>query len=444
MRENRQGYIKTEMESKINKLGCATRWTELSEQGTEYWSHDAVRKRGLDEQYPSGENETEEEHRAKLEKIGEYALLDTDLEGLMQPGKTYFYGELDEQGRPHTVDSDGKVRGYKFEERVVSDDEARQNYDNVFAEQMVEQGILDAVSDEIKAREEGRLICDVKMPKDFNQQKDLARYYVGALDYREQSGRPGKFEGAGAERYSERDRKWVEEKKAAFRRQDQGSEQVEFLINGKMFEGFFYPLIRQGFFDSPDGRPAAAILSSDYDDFSKSKVDIAVAVPMGDAEDALQPICFDLTTGYGNGKLSKIKDTFGREHGLADIKYPSTCFKKEIVPLQDVPHFVLCLPPMEFNKFREKLASKELPTREIQDLMSYQIYAQARYWAEYWGGRDDVSDEEKAESVQKFTKIASHFAKKMDLASRGGARFASELQIKHREATRYITELGLL
>lgn len=434
-----KNYIKIETEASVGKKGGLSRWEDLKDQSHEYWSEESMKAHSIEQQYPKSKDkdkpESESAYRERINrienKIGEYALLDATLEIPPKPGKTYAYGDLDDDGKQQNLAPNDKVYGYRFEPYESSPQTAT-FYSEVFAEQQMRQGLEDAVADEEKARKKNELIPPkISTPKEYEKQKIIARYYVGSLNFKEKTEEPGVFQGAGSDRYTEEDRKLVERIKESFQNNDPKSDKVEYLVNGKMFEGFFYPLIRQGFFDSPDGTPAAIVLSSDYDDFKESKVDVATVLPLASGEKQL--ICFDLTTGYGNGKIDRIKRHFEEKRGLADIKYPSTCYKRELAPIKDIPHFVLCLPPDDFGKFRENLAGEKLPSQDIQNLINYQIYAQAAHWAKKWSG----------EESKQFKKIAIHFCQKLGKNQEEIMKTVQSVRRNHESAIRYLRKMGL-
>lgn len=428
-------FTKTEAESEINKKGEPGKWHNLENKAPDYWTEASLRKRSIKEMYPKGEAESDEAYAERLKRIGEYALKkDPSLETPPKPGKYYPYEDY--QGQPaHTV-----IHGYRFDAHTPEAVEAA--YNQVFAERLKNQEIMDAVSDEIQAREDNTFEFAVNLPKSYEKQKELARYFVGPLDYRERSKYVGKFQDVGSERYSLVHAAKVDRWKEKFLQNDEKEEdKIEDKIDGRILESFFYPLTRVGFFDAPTGKhPAATILTSDYDDFHH-KADTAVFLPVKNGEEAADPIYypigFDLTIGHGGNKISKIKEKFNKSHGLTEIEYPSTCYKRELGPMKDVPHFILCLPRDggEFASFNESLASGKMPPQDIQDLINYEIYAQARYWAGYWSNQAGYE-----EVQEKFRQIANYFSQKLELNTKG-AKLINLIHSRHPGATRFISEL---
>lgn len=362
MKSRNKGYIKIEAEAKINKDGEIANWHDLPDQSPEYWTEEAFKQ----------SKENDEEREKTLRKLGASAIDLTKIE----PNKYYPYGEIVDRSRG-TV-----VRGFKFEPYDPNIEAKNESYRGVFS---AECAVIDEVSDREK---------DLKTtitPRNFDSQKDVARFYIGPLDYREQAEYVGKYSDVGLKKYSSGHARKVEECKRNFLFYDQGDDNVEDKIAGRMLEGFFYPLIKTGFFDSPDGAPAATILTSDYDDFINKAdnalfMDVNVKNENGEMETIKQLICFDLTIGHGNRKLSKIHDNFDKRHGFTDIIYPATCSKNDLPTMKNVPHFVLCLPRSknEFAQFCESLAAGKMPPKEIRNLINYEIYKQAEHWAKFY------------------------------------------------------------
>ena len=170
-----------------------------------------------------------------------------------------------------------------------------------------------------------------------------------------------------------------------------------------------------------------------------------------------QLVCFDLTTGAGDEKIERIRTEFygdgektAGKYGLAELKHPSTCLGRTVsAPLEDVPHFVLCLPrKRELEEFEISLAGHKPLPRGIQDLMNFQLYRQAAHWAYHW------RDEQKAEhpkpgaqeKAQLFAAMALHFRQQwmgegsaVDQASE--AAMEDKILEEHPEATKFISEL---
>ena len=427
-------YTKIEAESEINKKGEPGKWKDTEGKTPEYWTEASLKNRSLEEQYPQGEAESDGAYAERLRRIGKYAIEDKAIETPPKPGKNYPYEDY--QGKPaHTV-----VHGYRFNQ--YKPETSEEAYSQIFAERLKNQEILDAISDEMRAREDDGFRFTVNLPKSYENQKELARFYIGPLDYREHSKYVGKFQDVGSDRYSIVHEAKVKRWRERFLYNDEKEEdKIEDRIDGRILEGLFYPLTRVGVFDTSDGKhPAATILTSDYDDFHH-KADTAVFLPLEDGESEAGPtycpISFDLTIGHGNNKLSKIRKKFNESHGLTEIEYPSTCYKRELEPMKDVPHFFLCLPRDggEFASLSESLASGKKPPKDIQDLINYEIYVQARYWAEYWGNQPGHE-----ETRDNFRRIANHFSQRLELNAKG-AKLIREIHLRHPGATRFISEL---
>ena len=459
-----KGIFRTEHESsKINKLGDVIGWDTVGE--GEYWSEEAMKPRELEEMYPALEGESEDDHKERLAKItetlkklGGRALQSVHPSSPIELNKTHLYNGLNEQGKP-IADPDGKVRGFSFTKHDSQEALKSEEYSDLFSEQMQKQASRDATTDERRARSQGELLYPEACKGDSEK---IAEFYIGSLDFRQKAPRRGIFEGAGSGRYSEEVARKVQDKKRAFLERDTKTDQIPFQIKGKVFEGLFYPLVRLGFFDSPRHAQhiGSIILSSDYDDMFEHKVDVAAVVPIestrksdGKTIAKAQPISFGLTTGAGDKKLKSIVQFFHEKHGVTDIEYPSTCYKKELAPMKGVPHFALCIPaikpadsygPIEFRQFEESIAEGELPPQEIQDLINFQIYYQAQHWAKYWTLRQDIPKEEREAKARQFRSIAKHFFDRISQDAKGREGGVLSIWQRHPDATRFLSGLPRL
>ena len=427
MKTHPEGYIKIEATAKINKNGEATNWQDLSDQSPEYWSEASFQDKFTTESYPQQSGETNSAYDERLKHIGATAL---DTTKSIQPGKYYPYTDISDQPKGTTV------RGFKFEPYNPNSATKVELYNEVFASEC-------AVSDEVKARKMTSLECTTPTPRIFESQKDVARFYIGALDYREQAKYQGKFQDVGSGRYTPARAKKVADCKADFLISDQYDDNVEDKIAGRMLEGLFYPFVRTGFFDSPDGAPAATILTSDYDDFIK-KADVALFMPINikgkDGENKIkyQPICLDLTIGHGDNKISKIHQNFDHYQGFTDIIYPSTCLQNDLPAMKEVPHFALCLPRNrnEFTQFCERLAAGKKPPEELCNLVNYEIYRQADYWMNHYAKQTTPDAREKFEIYKDLT---SCFQKRLGLNDPNSNVIPSQIPERHPGATRFIS-----
>ncbi|MBR3169247.1 hypothetical protein IKF23_02290 [Candidatus Saccharibacteria bacterium] len=426
MKSHNKGYIKIEAEAKINKNGEIANWQDIPSQTPEYWSEAAMKESNQIIEYIKN-SENEEKREELLKELGATALESATIE----PNKYYPYGEITDYSKG-TV-----VQGFKFKPYDPDIETKGELYLGVFP---VECATIDETSDREKGLE------TTPMPKNFDNQKNVARFYIGALDYREQAEHVGKYQDVGLERYTPRDARKVEEYKRKFLYHDQGDDNVEDKIAGRMLEGFFYPLIKTGFFDSLDGTPAATIITSDYDDFV-NKADTALFIDVkaknknGEIHYKKQPICFDLTIGHGIGKISKIRENFNKRHGFTDIIYPATCLKNNLPTMKDVPHFVLCLPRSkgEFTQFCESLAAGKRPPKEICDLINYEIYRQAEHWAEFYSKPETEEDKTR---FQTYKRLAACFRDRFgDTETPVEDIELHKIEQNHKDATRFITGL---
>lgn len=463
MKNKEPGFVKINVEAVVGKDDKPSTWKQTPDQ-YEYWTNDAVKQKTTEELYPrDAENETEEEYRARLQRIGERA-----VEGVSDKhGKVFVHGHLaqgkvirgeSEFATPTHKNEKGKdvISGHMFE-AYEADQKPYQSaivsyYDEVFGDTVKKEWVLSAVNDAEKARETGEITYRVSSPKAYQEQQKLARFYAGRLIHDEKiDGKKveqrGIFEDPAARYYLENDRLFVQHKEADFAsRKRKESERVQ-LIDGKMFEGFFFPLVNQGFFDSKDGRRASFIATSKYDDF-KHGADAAVLMPLqhrgrnGEATLSQQLICFDLTIGHGDEKVDRITKRFDEQHGLTEIEYPSTCLGTLLGEVQDVPHFVICLTredQTELRSFRDDVASGKLPSGEARNLIDYQLYTQASHWADYW---DEQKDSKKS---QVFRDLEADFRQRLtnDLGQERFVEKMSYLAKKHSEATKFLSRLNL-
>lgn len=414
-----KGYIKIEAEATINKNGQIVGWKDLeSGPDAEYWSEASL----------SSIEENNEERARLFTKLGGAAL----RIGPIEPNKYYPYSE-----DTSNLQKGDKVRGFKFVPYDRNEEKKLEELNSAFLSKI-------AVADELRIRGNKSFNYRAKVPKSFDEQKDAARFYIGPLDYREATDYDGRFGDPGKGRYEEKHERVVRKCKGAFLSQDRNDENIEDKIAGRMLEAFFHPLIRSGFFDSPDGEPAAVILTSDYDDFV-NKADSALFIPVegldedGNMRIVHQPICLDLTIGTGKGKVGKIHENYDKRHGFTDIIYPSTCSGDALPEMKDVPHFTLCLPrdKSEFSSFCESQASGKLPPKEIGNLIYYELFRQAEQWAAYYSRLDGDDNKRKANI---YINLSRYFQKKLGIIGKkpnSGTRL-DILDQRHPGALRFI------
>ena len=272
---------------------------------------------------------------------------------------------------------------------------------------------------------------------------DMARHYVGALSYFDKSPTKGIFEGFGESRYSDEDKAYMTLVKSGIARSAKQQELIALAISAKIFEGLFTPFVLQGFFDlSGKAGHAGIIVPSEYDDIAK-KVDAAVILPIetldkdGKTIITRLPICFDLTTGTGDGKVRRITDEFQHRHGFADIKYPSTCTGKAIEPLDDVPHFAICIEIANFSGFRENVAFGTPIPLTMQYVINLQLQQQATIASDYWSDRP--GGEKKA---RRMKTLAQHFEKRVNANAQMMRNIPrSEVERRYASSLRYLDKL---
>lgn len=442
----RKTFIRVNAESRQNKKGEMTKWEDLEPDasGREYWSEDSVRKRPLEEQYPQLEHENEEEYEARLQVIGK-AVLSSGARTHLSNGREYYVDY--ETTEPSSKSGERVVyHGHRFEE-LEPDIESFKMYEGLFGETKRERRIRTlraAMIDSDKARHDESFPPEVSTTRGYyDSQMDIARHYVGALSYFDKTPIKGIFEGFGESRYSDEDKAYMTLVKSGIERSAKQQELTALAIGAKMFEGLFTPFVLQGFFDlSGEAGHAGIIVPSEYDDIAK-KVDAAVILPIetlgkdGKTTITRLPICFDLTTGTGDGKVRRITDEFRHRHGFADIKYPSTYTGKAIEPLDDVPHFAICIETANFPGFRENVAFGTPIPLTMQYVINLQLLQQAIIAFDYWSDRP--GGEKKA---RRMKTLALHFEKRVNANAqmiRGIPR--SEVERRYASSLRYLDKL---
>lgn len=461
-----QSYVKKVLRATINKNGEPAGWKILEQYPDEYWSRRAVERRGIREQYPRLDTETQAQYEERINGImaiirnlGKDAIL-----GFLTPvsiNKPHMYGD------PKDYERGDPVFGFEFRKKDPESHKQRY-YGELFKE--IEQrdaensnrnrAIRLALRDELRARNNNELLFphyDDKANRPETIRKNVARFYIGPLNNsffeRDKYGSYGVFCGAGEEAYSQYDEAtlgWTKERIWENMRLD-GEWPENGVKLGRMFEGFFYPLVRFGFFDLPEqGKHGAVILSSSYDDMCQNKVDIGAVVPMKvraeNGEEGVEniPICFDLTTSIGREKKRRVRRQFCEKKGFSNIIYPSTCYKKALPSMTNVPFFVMCIANYdELGSFMDALSKKQLPSQEIQDVINFQIYEQARLFAEYWDGqlargeREDIRDEK----VRLFRTISNHFRERLHFEPGAEGIYKNQLLEKHPQSMSHLLEL---
>ena len=224
-------------------------------------------------------------------------------------------------------------------------------------------------------------------------------------------------------RYSENDKKDVDRKRKAIEESDASKSKDELLRGeiSKAFEMYFSQLAKMGFFDLNGQIPAEIVYPSEYDDYKRG-VDDAFWMPIittnGKGEKVISKkiITFDLTTGIL--KQERLKELiYGAGCGLTSLQYPSTD-SRSLGPTGDIPNFVVFLPlprikdagqrearykeildrisnvehPREeipdrskLEEFLDSMSRGEMPSREIQDLINFEIAAQAAVFSQRYG-----------------------------------------------------------
>ena len=451
-------YRRINAESRLNKKGEMTKWVDMEpESGNatpEYWTDASIRERPLDQQYPRLEQEGQEEYEARLKDIAKKIMGAYEAKTYPSNGKQYY---LDYE----TTEPDGKggervvYHGHRFEELEPDiEDLSRQKYEEVFGKTKAER-IAETLGRALRQSEEARSNPDkyplrTASPRNYEDQTSFARHYIGGLNYKE---RPfvdkGIFSGYGESRYSEKDALHLAEVKARISEDERNQEYLAFATTAKMLEGTFYPFVLKGFFDFRCEKPkidkhAAIIVPSEFDDIC-GKVDAAIALPIafqakeGEIKTKWFPICFDLTTGTGDGKVGKISDNFSQRHGYADLKYPSSCEGKPVEPLKDVPHFALSLESAAFRRFIESVASGRTPSSDLMYMINYQIQQQALTASEYWSKRPNGK-----KKADEMAILANHFGERAKanaetLSRHGGS--AANVRRTYYRSLRYLEEL---
>ncbi|MCR5572328.1 MAG: hypothetical protein K6F57_00955 [Candidatus Saccharibacteria bacterium] len=436
-----------------------TKWGDMKPESgdatLEYWTDASIQERPLDQQYPRLEQEGQEEYEARLKDIAKKIMGAYKAKTYPSNGKQYY---LDYE----TTEPDGKggervvYHGHSFEELEpdIEDLSRQKYYEEVFGMTKAERTV-ETLGKALRQSEEARSNPDkyplkVASPKIYESQTSFARHYIGGLNYKE---RPfvdkGIFSGYGESRYSEKDALHLANVKAHIFEDERNKEYLALATTAKMFEGTFYPFVLQGFFDYRSENPkidkhASIIVPSEFDDVC-GKVDAAVMLPIafktkeGEIKTKWFPICFDLTTGTGNGKVGKISDNFGKKHGYADMKYPSSCEGKPVEPLNDVPHFALTMESTAFRRFIESVAGGRALSSDLMYMINYQIQQQAIVAQEYWGKRPD--EKKKADEM---AILANHFGERAKAnaatLSRHGGSVANVRRTYH-NSFRYLKEL---
>ena len=451
-------YRRINAESRPNKKGGMTKWTDMEPESgdatPEYWTNASIQERPLDQQYPRLEQEGQEEYETRLKDIAKKIMGAYKAKTYPSNGKQYY---LDYE----TTEPDGKggervvYHGHRFEELEPDiEDLSRQKYEEVFGKTKAERTV-ETLRGALRQSEEARSNPDkyplkVASPRNYEDQTSFARHYIGGLNYKE---RPfvdkGIFSGYGESRYSEKDTLHLANLKARISEDERNQEYLALATTAKMFEGTFYPFVLQGFFDYRRENPkmdkhAAIIVPSEFDDIC-GKVDTAIMLPIpfqtkeGEIKTKWLPICFDLTTGIGNGKVGKISDNFGKRHGYADMKYPSSCEGKPVEPLNDVPHFALTMESTAFRRFIESVAGGRALSSDLMYMINYQIQQQAIVAQEYWGKRPDGK-----KKANEMAILANHFGARAKanadtIAKRGGT--TGSIQKTYYSSFRFLSEL---
>lgn len=457
MKNSESGYIKVDTEAVVGKDDKPSTWKPTPEQDGEYWTEKALKDSSLKEVYPRDvDNESVEEYEERIRRIAQFAMHDAND----RYGDVYVHGNLNEQNKvirdssenatPTHKNERGKdvISGHKFV--PYTSEKAEGYYEKMFANTLRREWVEDVTNDAKKARETGEIEIGVTTPRDYRKQQELARFYVGKLIHDERVNgkkveQTGIFEDVGAKYYSEDDRRFVNYKEVDFAsRKIKETERVQ-LIDGKMFEGFFFPLVNQGFFDSSSGDKASFVATSKYDDF-KNGADSAVLMPLlhsdqnSEVAPKMQLLCFDLTIGHGDEKIERISKRFKEKCGLTEIKYPTTCLGKLLGDVHDVPHFAICLTrgETELGSFMDEVASGKIPTSEIRDLINLEIYLQASHWVEYW------EEQKSPEKAQVFKDIESCFRQRFlgDNDSRQIVEKMRRITRRHPEATKFLGKLN--
>ena len=440
-------FIRINAESRQNKKGQMTKWEDMEPpQGErEYWSEDSIRERSLEEQYPQIESESQEEYEARLQLIGEALLGAAKTETHLSNGKKYFVDY-------ETTESAGKggertvYHGHRFEEFEPDVEDLTKQYEAIFGETASEKRIRMlrmALTESDYARTDPSFPRSIEVPRNYDNQKKLARYYVGALDYTERAFvEKGLFEDFGKDRYSQEDEAYVQRVMSDISRQERANNRVALATEAKMFEGLFYPFVMQGFFDESEGaRRAGIIVPSEFDDLKK-KVDAAIVMPVsyvdekGERRIVWKPISFDLTTGTGDNKVGRIVRHFDVRHGYADIKYPSTCTGKAIDELKNIPHFAICIERGEFGWFRDRVAGGGPIPEDLKYMINYQIQQQAILAHDYW-----VNQPNGERKAREMRKIAEHFGARVEKNSKRMRVPAKVVRDKYQSSLRYLDML---
>ena len=395
-------YTKTEVEAENNNRDD-DKWQELTGFKTEYWSEEAMKNRKLggdDGKYPQQDGESDADYETRLQIIDEYASSDKDIETPPVENTVYTYDDdgalgyvFHKRARAPKEVNEIRLKTFFAQEILGSSDDARQNDKVLSIQALRKQRKLDSGNDSITK---------------------IAEYYVGPLSTSSKEVLPGMLQNTQKDdsRYSEKDLKYVKDKRAKIATSDAYEDEESILrIADKKLEGFIYPLFDKGFFDPGEGKTAGFFIASEYDDYANG-VDTAIIVPLefmnsdGKKEVLNQPISFDITAGDAKNKL----DYINKNHGLTKIKYPSTIQKKELPPMENVPNFIICLPrKVEANQLISSLVKNELPSEELQFLINFQIWYQAVKCAEYWREHPNHLDDSK-----NFARISNFYREKTE------------------------------
>lgn len=449
----------------------------------EYWSAESLRDRSLEEQYPEIPDETDEEYqdRIKYNELFTNEELDnqknlifaeagaahprkekeTDVQyskrlkrmtssavAAVESERPFHVGEeppkkLSKNQAPFTPEIPAEFALRKFESAAVSAAEAARDPENAnFIPNIAKLRSIHRLSNSNADRD--HIIEFYNGPIDILSKSQRGVHFRTPRDLAFRQGIPenstiyGLFSDVGESSYSEKDRRKVEKVRAELKEETANDEWRDptltgFRLEGKRFEGLFYPLVESGFFDvklspaqldpnsritSPKAaRPelfdrldfhAAFVPTSEYDDLFHA-TDVAAVIPVEVHDRAgridgvtSQLVAFDLTTAdllspRGSQKLSGKLKTINREfnstdknrdsHGVTRLDYPSTINGKTFSAVDNIPHFVLALPRNggeEMKSLKNSLFSNGKIPPEIAKLLNYEISVQAENWRCYW------------------------------------------------------------
>ena len=338
-------FLKVEADS-AGESNSDNGWQELAGQAREVWSEEAIKKLPLEELYPQKDGESKDDYQKRLENIDALTSEEPD---------------------------EGEPQNYKFVE----------------------------YSPDISSEFEKFLSVDI-LQKEADDRKER--------DYNT--------------RYSDEDKRAVDRKRKVIEESDAGKRADELSRDkiSKAFELYFGQLPKMGFFDLDGQDPAKTVYPSEYDDYERG-ADDAVEMPIvtrdgrGEKKVSRKLIAFDLTTG--SLKQERLKElVHGAGCGLTSLQYPSTDSRSRLGPTGDIPNFVIFLPfprikdagqrearyeetldrisnvehPREeipdrstLEEFLDSMSRGEMPSREIQDLINFEIAAQAAVFSQRYG-----------------------------------------------------------